>query len=54
MLQNFKSYKLAQALYQDCKELKAQAIAALLNAPKATALADQVGACVFCLIRSLQ
>ena len=99
MLQNFKSYNLAQALYQECQQLKAQAyirdqlmraslsivlnlaegsaktsrkdrkrfyeialgsaretqaIVALLNAKKAMALADQLGACVFCLIRSLQ
>jgi four helix bundle protein len=99
MLQNFKSYNLAQALYLECQQLKAQAyirdqlmrsslsivlnlaegsaktsgkdrkcfyeialgstretqaIVALLNAPKAIALADQVGGCVFCLIHGLQ
>jgi four helix bundle protein len=97
MLQNFKAYKLSQALYQECTQLKTrayiqdqllraslsivlnlaegsakssakdrkrfyeialgstretQAIVELLQSPKAIALADQVGACVFSLVRS--
>ena len=99
MLQNFKAYKLSQALYQECNQIKSrayiqdqllraslnivlnlaegsakssakdrkrfyeialgstretQAIVNLLNETKATVLADQVGACVFSLVRSLR